>query len=154
MIDRKTHLRIDFVIQEVADDDTPASELRHISFGDDVPIVHVRDFFQRCMDAMGLLFKTGNCVVCLVDAGPNKIGLIKVIRELTGHGLKDAKDFVEGPTGTALFTTRDHYSLQHAIQQINATGAKVEVRSYIPEGDRYGHGGIKLPPLMEYVRPA
>ena len=32
----------------------------------------------------------------LADAGPNKINVIKVVREITGLGLKEAKDLVEG----------------------------------------------------------
>jgi len=32
----------------------------------------------------------------LADAGANKIGVIKVIRELTQLGLKEAKDLVDG----------------------------------------------------------
>ena len=32
----------------------------------------------------------------LTDVGPNKIKVIKVVRELTGLGLKEAKDAVEG----------------------------------------------------------
>src|SRR5690606_15091549 len=34
--------------------------------------------------------------VILKDAGANKIGVIKVVREITGLGLKEAKDLVEG----------------------------------------------------------
>src|SRR3954452_18052124 len=34
--------------------------------------------------------------VQLTSAGPNKIQVIKVVRELTGLGLKEAKDLVEG----------------------------------------------------------
>ena len=34
--------------------------------------------------------------VILKDAGPNKINVIKVVRELTALGLKEAKDLVEG----------------------------------------------------------
>jgi large subunit ribosomal protein L7/L12 len=33
--------------------------------------------------------------VVLTNAGANKIGVIKVVRELTGLGLKEAKDLVE-----------------------------------------------------------
>ena len=33
--------------------------------------------------------------VVLKEAGPNKINVIKVVRELTALGLKEAKDFVE-----------------------------------------------------------
>ncbi len=32
----------------------------------------------------------------LADAGANKIGVIKVVREITGIGLKEAKDLVDG----------------------------------------------------------
>lgn len=32
----------------------------------------------------------------LTDAGSNKIGVIKVVREVTGLGLKEAKDLVDG----------------------------------------------------------
>jgi len=32
----------------------------------------------------------------LTDAGANKIGVIKVVREVTGLGLKEAKDLVDG----------------------------------------------------------
>ena len=34
--------------------------------------------------------------VVLKDAGANKIGVIKVVREITALGLKEAKDLVEG----------------------------------------------------------
>ncbi len=34
--------------------------------------------------------------VVLESAGDNKIGVIKVVREITGLGLKEAKDLVEG----------------------------------------------------------
>ena len=34
--------------------------------------------------------------VILAGFGANKLGVIKVVRELTGLGLKDAKDLVEG----------------------------------------------------------
>ncbi len=38
--------------------------------------------------------------VVLADAGANKPAVIKVVRELTGLGLKDAKDLVEGAPKT------------------------------------------------------
>ena len=34
--------------------------------------------------------------IVLKDAGANKINVIKVVREITGLGLKEAKDLVEG----------------------------------------------------------
>ena len=38
--------------------------------------------------------------VVLTDAGANTLAVIKVVRELTGLGLKDAKDLVEGAPKT------------------------------------------------------
>ena len=38
--------------------------------------------------------------VILANFGANKVGVIKVIRELTGLGLKEAKDLVEGVPST------------------------------------------------------
>ena len=34
--------------------------------------------------------------VVLADVGANKVGVIKVVREITGLGLKEAKDLVDG----------------------------------------------------------
>jgi large subunit ribosomal protein L7/L12 len=38
--------------------------------------------------------------VTLSEYGANKVGVIKVIREITGLGLKEAKDLVEGAPST------------------------------------------------------
>ena len=38
--------------------------------------------------------------VILADAGSSKVGVIKVVREITGLGLKEAKDLVEGAPQT------------------------------------------------------
>ena len=39
-------------------------------------------------------------MVTLSEFGANKVGVIKVIREITGLGLKEAKDLVEGSPST------------------------------------------------------
>jgi large subunit ribosomal protein L7/L12 len=38
--------------------------------------------------------------VTMIEFGANKVGVIKVIREITGLGLKEAKDLVEGAPST------------------------------------------------------
>ena len=38
--------------------------------------------------------------VTMIEFGANKVGVIKVIREITGLGLKEAKDLVEGSPST------------------------------------------------------
>ena len=34
--------------------------------------------------------------VILINAGPSKLGVVKIVKELTGLGLKEAKDLVDG----------------------------------------------------------
>ncbi|MFX8942117.1 50S ribosomal protein L7/L12, partial [Acinetobacter baumannii] len=34
--------------------------------------------------------------VILVSGGPSKLGVVKIVKELTGLGLKEAKDLVDG----------------------------------------------------------
>ena len=47
-------------------------------------------------DAAGGAEEKDEFDVELTDVGPNKVKVIKVVREITGLGLKDAKDLVDG----------------------------------------------------------
>ena len=65
--------------------------------------------------------------VILTDAGAQKVGVIKVVREITGLGLKDAKDLVEA----APKAVKEGASKEDAAkikEQLEAAGAKVEVK--------------------------
>ena len=65
--------------------------------------------------------------VILKAAGASKLNVIKVVRELTGLGLKDAKDLVEG----APKTLKEGVSKEEAdkiAEQLKAAGAEVEVK--------------------------
>ena len=65
--------------------------------------------------------------VILKSAGANKIGVIKVVRALTGLGLKEAKDIVEG----APKTLKEGASKEEAEtmkKNLEEAGAKVEVK--------------------------
>jgi len=65
--------------------------------------------------------------VILVEAGANKIGAIKEVRTITGLGLKDAKDLVEG----APKTVKTGVTKEEAAKlkdQLEKAGAKVEVK--------------------------
>jgi large subunit ribosomal protein L7/L12 len=65
--------------------------------------------------------------VILKDAGPNKINVIKAVREVTPLGLKEAKDLVEG----APKPIKEGISKQEAEQikkKFEETGAKVEIK--------------------------
>ena len=65
--------------------------------------------------------------VVLASFGAKKLDVIKVVRELTGLGLKDAKDLVEG----APKTLKEGVSKDEAEElkkKLEAAGAKVEVK--------------------------
>jgi large subunit ribosomal protein L7/L12 len=65
--------------------------------------------------------------VILKEAGANKIAVIKEIRAITGLGLKEAKDLVEGAPKTVKegISKDDAAGLQ---KQLEGAGAKVEVK--------------------------
>ena len=65
--------------------------------------------------------------VILSDVGANKIAVIKVVREIAGLGLKEAKELVEG----APKAVKEGASKEEADkikEQLAAAGAKVEVK--------------------------
>ena len=63
----------------------------------------------------------------LTEIGPNKIPVIKVVRELTGLGLKEAKDLVDGaPKAVLEKATKD--AAEAAKAKLVDAGASVEVR--------------------------
>ena len=55
--------------------------------------------------------------VILSSFGANKVGVIKVVRELTGLGLKEAKDLVEGAPST----------VKEAVSKADADGMKAKL---------------------------
>ena len=63
----------------------------------------------------------------LTEVGPNKIPVIKVVRELTGLGLKEAKDLVDAfPKPVKEGVTKDEAEkIKAAIEE---QGAKVEIK--------------------------
>jgi large subunit ribosomal protein L7/L12 len=65
--------------------------------------------------------------VILAEAGAQKINVIKVVREITGLGLKEAKDLVEGTPKTL----KEGVSKDEAAdlkKKLEEAGAKVEVK--------------------------
>ena len=65
--------------------------------------------------------------VILAETGANKINVIKEVRAITGLGLKEAKDLVEG----APKTVKEGVSKEDAEKfkkQLEAAGAKVEIK--------------------------
>jgi len=65
--------------------------------------------------------------VILADSGAQKINVIKVVREITGLGLKEAKDLVEGTPKTL----KEGASKEEAAdlkKKLEEAGAKVEIK--------------------------
>lgn len=65
--------------------------------------------------------------VVLADAGSAKLGVIKVVRELTGLGLKEAKALVDGAPGTVKegVAKEEAESMKAKLEE---AGAKVELK--------------------------
>jgi large subunit ribosomal protein L7/L12 len=66
-------------------------------------------------------------VAVLAEIGPNKIPVIKVVRELTGLGLKEAKDLVDAsPKPVKEGVAKDEAEkIKAALEEV---GAKVEIK--------------------------
>ncbi|MGW7573577.1 50S ribosomal protein L7/L12 [Streptomyces sp. NPDC054765] len=65
--------------------------------------------------------------VILTGAGDKKIQVIKVVRELTSLGLKEAKDLVDG-TPKAVVEKVDKAAAEKAAEALKGAGASVEVK--------------------------
>ena len=65
--------------------------------------------------------------VVLASAGENKINVIKEVRALTGLGLKEAKDLVEGAPKT-LKEAASKEDAQKYKEALEKAGAKVEIK--------------------------
>jgi large subunit ribosomal protein L7/L12 len=65
--------------------------------------------------------------VVLTEAGANKLNVIKVVRELTGLGLKEAKDLVDGaPKPVKQAVPKEE--AENIKKKLEEAGAKVEVK--------------------------
>ena len=78
-------------------------------------------------DAAGAAEEKTEFDVELTEVGPNKVKVIKVVRELTGLGLKEAKDLVE----SAPANLKEGVSKEEAEalkKELEEAGAKVEIK--------------------------
>lgn len=65
--------------------------------------------------------------VVLTDAGANKVSVIKAVREITGLGLKEAKDLVDGaPSPVKEGASKDE--AEDFKKQLEEAGATVELK--------------------------
>ena len=65
--------------------------------------------------------------VTLTDFGANKVGVIKAVREITGLGLKEAKDLVDGAP-KAVKEAVSKADAEAAKKKLEEAGAKAEIK--------------------------
>lgn len=65
--------------------------------------------------------------VMLLEAGANKVSVIKAVREITGLGLKEAKDLVDGAP-KAVKEAAPKADAEAAKKKLEDAGAKVELK--------------------------
>ena len=65
--------------------------------------------------------------VMLLEAGANKVSVIKAVREITGLGLKEAKDLVDGAP-KAVKEAMPKADAEAAVKKLIEAGAKAELK--------------------------
>ena len=106
-------------------------------------VLELNDLVKACEEEFGVSAAAGAVVVAagpaeeaeektefnveLTEVGPNKVKVIKVVRELTGLGLKEAKEVVDGaPKVVKEGATKEEAEGMKA--KLEAEGAKVTVK--------------------------
>ena len=111
----------------------------------ELTVLELNDLVKACEDEFGVSAAAGVVVAAagagaaaageektefnveLTEVGPNKVKVIKVVRELTGLGLKEAKDLVDG----APKMVKENASKAEADDikaKLEAEGAKVTLK--------------------------
>jgi large subunit ribosomal protein L7/L12 len=106
-------------------------------------VLELNDLVKACEEEFGVSAAAGVVVagpaagaveeektefdVELTEVGPNKVKVIKVVREITGLGLKEAKDLVDGAPKTLKEAASKDESADIKAK-LEAEGAKVTVK--------------------------
>ena len=86
----------------------------------ELSVLELNDLVKACEEEFGV-------DVVLKSAGGNKIAVIKAVREITGLGLKEAKDAVDGAP-KVIKEQLDKASAEDAKAKLEAEGAKVTLK--------------------------
>ena len=110
----------------------------------ELSVLELNDLVKACEEEFGVSAAAGVVVAAaggdaaaaeektefdieLTEVGPNKVKVIKVVRELTGLGLKEAKDAVdEAPK--VIKEAADKATAEDAKAKLEAEGAKVTLK--------------------------
>ena len=110
----------------------------------ELTVMELNDLVKACEEEFGVSAAAGVVVAAagagaapaeektefdveLTDVGPNKIKVIKVVREATGLGLKEAKDLVESAP-KVLKEAAPKAEAEELKAKIEAEGAKVTLK--------------------------
>ena len=111
----------------------------------ELSILELNDLVKACEEEFGVSAAAGVVVAAagageaaaaeektefdveLTEVGPNKVKVIKVVREATGLGLKEAKDVVDGAP-KILKEAADKATAEDIKAKLEAEGAKVTLK--------------------------
>ena len=110
----------------------------------ELSVLELNDLVKACEEEFGVSAAAGVVVAAaggeaaaaeekdefdveLTEVGPNKVKVIKVVRELTGLGLKEAKEAVDGAP-KVIKEAADKASAEAAKAALEAEGAKVTLK--------------------------
>ena len=110
----------------------------------ELSVLELNDLVKACEEEFGVSAAAGVVVAAaggeaaaaeektefdveLTEVGPNKVKVIKVVREATGLGLKEAKDLVDGAP-KILKEAADKATAEDIKAKLEAEGAKVNLK--------------------------
>ena len=110
----------------------------------EMTVLELNDLVKACEEEFGVSAAAGVVVAAaggeaaaaeektefdveLTEVGPNKVKVIKVVREATGLGLKEAKDLVDGAP-KVLKEAADKATAEDIKAKLEAEGAKVTLK--------------------------
>ena len=109
----------------------------------ELSVLELNDFVKACEEEFGVSAAAGVAVAAagpaveaeektefdveLTEVGPNKVKVIKVVREETGLGLKEAKDVVDGAP-KIVKEGADKATAEAIKAKLEAEGAKVTLK--------------------------
>ena len=110
----------------------------------ELTVIELNDLVKACEEEFGVSAAAGVVVAAaggeaaaaeektefdveLTEVGPNKVKVIKVVREATGLGLKEAKDLVDGAP-KILKEAADKATADDIKAKLEAEGAKVTLK--------------------------
>ena len=112
----------------------------------ELSVLELNDLVKACEEEFGVSAAAGVVVAAggdaaaaeektefdieLTEVGPNKVKVIKVVRELTGLGLKEAKDAVDGAP-KVIKEAADKATAEDAKAKLEAEGAKVTLKQSV-----------------------